>query len=45
MPGIYIAAILTGLLAVAIFGTLIYKLQRPANGWLLPLALLMCVPL
>lgn len=45
MPGIYIAAILTGLLAVAIFGTLIYKLPRPANGWLLLAAVLVCVPL
>lgn len=43
--GIYIAAVLTSLLAVAIFGTLIYKLPRPANGWLLVVAVLICLPL
>lgn len=45
MPGIYITAALTSLLAVAIFGTLIYKLPRPANGWLLLAAVLICLPL
>lgn len=45
MPGIYIAAILTSLIAIAGFGALIYKLPKPANGWLLLAAVLICVPL
>lgn len=45
MPGIYIAAVLASLLAITGFGTLIYKLPRPANGWLLLAVVLVCVPL
>lgn len=45
MPGIYIAAVLTSLIAIAGFGALIYKLPKPANGWLLLAAVLICLPL
>ncbi|MFC5453816.1 hypothetical protein [Prosthecobacter fluviatilis] len=45
MPGIYIAAILTNLIAIAVFGVLIHKLPKPANGWLLLAAVLICLPL
>lgn len=45
MHGIYIAAILTNLIAIAGFGALIYKLPKPANGWLLLAAVLVCLPL
>ncbi|MFZ2278907.1 MAG: hypothetical protein WAW39_13970 [Prosthecobacter sp.] len=45
MPGIYIAALLTSLVAIAGFGALIYKLPKPANGWLLLGAIMICLPL
>ncbi len=34
MHGIYIAAILTSLLDILGFGTVIRKLRHPATGWL-----------
>lgn len=45
MHGIYVAAILTTALAVAIFGTMIGKLRLPANPRLLWLAFLIVLPL
>lgn len=45
MPGIYIAAIVTTGIAVAIFGTAIRKLKLPANPRLLWLAALIVLPL
>jgi hypothetical protein len=45
MHGIYITAILTSLLAIVGFGTLIRKLDKPATGWLLFAAVLICLPL
>lgn len=45
MHGIYIAAILASLLAIAGFGTLIRKLNKPATGWLLFAAVLIGLPL
>lgn len=45
MPGIYVAAILTTAIAVAVFGTLIRKLKLPANPRLLWLAALMVLPM
>jgi hypothetical protein len=45
MGGIFIAAILTTGIAVAIFGTLIRQLKVPANGQLLWLAALIVLPL
>jgi PrsW family intramembrane metalloprotease len=43
--GIFVAAILTTAIAVAIFGTLIRRLKAPANGRLLLLAFLIVLPL
>ena len=45
MHGIFIAAILTTAIALAIFGTLVRKLQLPANPRLLWLAALIVLPL
>jgi hypothetical protein len=45
MCGIYIAAILTSLLAIVGFGALIRKLDKPASDWLLFAAVLICLPL
>lgn len=45
MQGIYIAALLTSLLAIAGFGTVIRKVRQPATGWLLLAAVVICVPL
>jgi len=45
VPGIYIAAILTTAIALAIFGTIIRKLKLPANPRLLLLAFLIVLPL
>lgn len=45
MPGIYIAAVLTTAIALAIFGTLIRKLKLPANPRLLWLVFLIVLPL
>ncbi|HSV63159.1 MAG TPA: hypothetical protein VLH83_07410 [Chthoniobacterales bacterium] len=45
MPGIYIAAILTTAIALAIFGTIVRKLKLPANPRLLLLAFLIVLPL
>jgi hypothetical protein len=43
--GIFIAAILTTGIALAIFGTLLRRLKQPANGRLLLLAALIALPL
>ena len=45
MSGIYIAAIVTTALAVAVFGSLIHKLRLPANQWLLLGAAVLALPL
>ncbi len=45
MHGIFIAAILTTGIALAIFGTLLRRLKQPANGKLLLLAALIALPL
>ncbi|MCX6847758.1 MAG: PrsW family glutamic-type intramembrane protease, partial [Verrucomicrobia bacterium] len=45
MHGINIAALLTSLLAIVGFGTLIRKLDKPATGWLLFASVLICLPL
>jgi hypothetical protein len=45
MPGIYIAAILTTGIAVAIFGTVVRQLKLPANAQTLWLAALITLPL
>ena len=45
MLGIHLIAIITTLLAVAIFGTWLLKLKQPANERLLALALLIAIPL
>jgi len=45
MPGIYITAILTNLVAVVVFGMLIHKLRLPANERLLWLAAAIALPL
>ncbi|WP_395742710.1 hypothetical protein [Prosthecobacter sp.] len=45
MPGIYTAALLTSLLAIAGFGTLIGKWRQPARGRLLLAAVLISLPL
>lgn len=45
MPGIYVAALLTSLAAIAGFGALICKLPKPANGWLLLATIMICLPL
>jgi hypothetical protein len=45
MPGIYLTAILTSAVAVAIFGTLIHKMRLPANERLLWLAAGIVLPL
>ena len=45
MPGIYLAAVLTTVLAAAIFGRLIHKLRLPANERLLWLAFALTLPL
>ncbi len=45
MHGIYLAALLTSLLAIAGFGTVIRKVRQPATGWLLFAAVLITVPL
>jgi len=43
--GIFVAAILTTAIALAIFGPLIRRLRLPADGWLLLLAFLIALPL
>jgi DNA-directed RNA polymerase subunit RPC12/RpoP len=43
--GIYVAAILTTGIALAVFGTLVRRLKQPANGRLLLLAALIALPL
>jgi RsiW-degrading membrane proteinase PrsW (M82 family) len=45
MPGIYLTAVLTAIVAVAIFGMLIHKLRLPAQERLLWLAAAIAVPL
>jgi hypothetical protein len=45
MHGIYIAALLTSLLAIAGVGTVIHRLKQPATGWLLVAAILISLPL
>jgi hypothetical protein len=45
MPGIYLAAILTTAIAVAVFGRFIHKLRLPANERLLWLAAALVLPL
>jgi hypothetical protein len=45
MPGIYFTAVLTTAVAVAIFGTMIHKLQLPANERLVWLAAALALPL
>lgn len=45
MHGIYTAAILTNLVAIAGFGALICKLPKPASGWLLLVTVLICLHL
>ena len=45
LPGIYLAAIITMAVAVAVFGTLICKVRQPADARLLWLAALIVLPL
>ena len=45
MRGIYLTAVLTTTIAVAIFGVLIHKLRTPANERLLWLAAALALPL
>ena len=45
MPGIYLTAVFTTVVATAIFGTLIHKLRLPANERLLWLAAVVALPL
>jgi protease prsW family protein len=45
MPGIYLTAVLTTIVAVAVFGVLIHKLRLPANEPLVWLAVAVALPL